>query len=338
MISLDLVSFSGNNLQRPECVLTTSNGRLYAADWRGGVTILEPDGQQWSLLAKDPELNIRPNGICLMPDGSFLLAHLGDDAGGVFRLQENGDVLPFCMEADGIPLPPTNYVHLDSLGRIWITVSTRQIPRADAYRSDRADGFIVLVDSQGARVVAGDLGYTNECLVHPDGKRLFVNETFARCLSTYDIARDGSLSNKQVFAEFGPGVFPDGLTFDQEGGVWITSIVSNRILRIDPQGQQEVVLEDNDPAHLAWVEAAYQSHSMGRPHLDQIKSQKLPNISSLAFGGPDLKTAYLGCLLGQQIASFPAPLAGHPPSHWLFPGPRRSASHQPSTGSEQLQE
>lgn len=40
-----------------------------------------------------------------------------------------------------MPLPPTNYVHLDAQGRVWITVSTRTTPRSDAYRPDIADGF-----------------------------------------------------------------------------------------------------------------------------------------------------------------------------------------------------
>jgi hypothetical protein len=42
----------------------------------------------------------------------------------------------------------------------------------------------------------------------------------------------------------------------------------------------------------------------------------LQNISSLAFGGADRRTAYLGCLLGDRLACFRAPVAGHPPPHW----------------------
>ena len=303
MIGLDEISFAGSALRRPECVLATRNGRLYAADWRGGVTILEPDGSQWSLLAREKHIRLRPNGIALMPDGSFLLAHLGDRTGGVYRLTEDGGLSPFCLEVEGEPLPPSNYVHLDSLGRVWITVSTRHIPRAAAYRADVADGFILLVGTDGkARMVADGLGYTNECLVHPNGKQLYVNETFARRLSSFDIAADGSLGNKRVVAEFGPGTFPDGLTFDELGGIWITSIVSNRVIHIPVAGEQTVYLEDVQQDRLTWVEEAFQEKIMGRPHLDQCHGDLLQNISSLAFGGADLKTMYLGCLLGERIA------------------------------------
>ncbi len=324
MIPLSQIRTLGRGLARPECVLATANGRLYCSSWRGGVTILEADGGQWELLARDADFEVLPNGITLMPDGSFLLSHLGAETGGVFRLHADGRLEAFLLEVDGIELPPTNYAHLDTAGRIWITVSTRQVPRANGYRADVADGFIILVDERGARIVADDLGYTNECIVHPDGKQLYVNETFSRRLTRFALDADGSLSDRQVVAEFGAGSFPDGLVFDAAGGAWITSIVSNRVLHLDAAGKLEIVVEDNEPDHVARAEAAYLEGSMGRPHLDQAKSRLLRNISSMAFGGRDLKTAYLGCLLDDRLYAFDAPVAGHPPAHWHFSGPRRA--------------
>ncbi len=318
MSELTFIGFMGAGLKRPECVLCTSDGRAHTSNWDGGVSILVPDGEQFDLVGQAGGLEVKPNGICLMPDGSYLLAHLGAEAGGVFRLGKDGVISPFLLEVDGAPLPPTNYVHLDAKGRIWITVSTRKVPRSLGYRPDVADGFVVLVENGAARIVAENLGYTNECLVHPDGKRLFVNETFARRMSSFEIGDDGSLSNKTTVAEFGMGTFPDGLTFDREGGIWITSIVSNRVIRIAPDGEQQVVLEDNDPAHLAWVEAAFLQGTMDRPHLDHCQSERLRNISSLAFGGSDLKRIYLGCLLGDAVAVYDSPVAGYAPAHWNF--------------------
>jgi hypothetical protein len=195
-------------------------------------------------------------------------------------------------------------------------VSTRQRPRAAAYRGDVADGFIVVVDARGARIVADGLGYTNEALVSPDGRWLYVNETFGRRTTRFRLGPDATLGGRETVATYGAGTFPDGLAFDAEGGVWITSIVSNRVIRLAPDGTQALVLEDADPDHLAWVEAAFVAGSMGRPHLDKVAGRRLANVSSLAFGGADLSTAYLGCLAGDAIASFPSPVAGHPPVHW----------------------
>lgn len=336
MISLDNISTVSSGLKRPECVLTTSNGRIYTADWRGGIGITEADGKQWYLLAKESEFELRPNGICLLPDGSFLMAHLGDKNGGIYRLSPQGEVTPLCIEIAGEALPPSNYVHLDAQGRIWLTVSTRQYPRSKGYTDKVADGFVAVIEpvASGAkdgykkpRIVADNLCYTNECLTSPDGKYLFVNETFGRKLTRFTINDDANLSDKQTIAHFGPGVFPDGLTFDVEGGIWITSIVSNRVIRIAPNGEREVMVEDCDMDHLQMVEFAFQKGTMGRPHLDVVKSKKLKNISSLAFGGKDLHTAYMGCLLGDGIYTFNSPYQGHPPTHWLFEGPNRSHYH-----------
>ena len=93
-------------------------------------------------------------------------------------------------------------------------------------------------------------------------------------------------------------------------------IVSLAVIRVAPDGRASVVLEDADEAHVAWAEAAYRDGSMGRPHLDGVRSRRLRNVSSLAFGGPGLRTAYLGCLLGDSLMHFRSPVAGHPPAHW----------------------
>lgn len=320
MQDVEEVAFVGAGLNRPECVLSHESGCLFVSDWSegGGVSVIWPDGHIGRILVSTPGRPMRPNGIALLPGGRFLFAHLGEEDGGVWRLESDGGVEPVVLEVDGAALPPTNFVYRDTLGRLWITVSTRLQPRALGYRGDVADGFLLLHDDRGTRIVAEGLGYANECAVHPSGEQIYVNETFARRTLAFAIGPDGGLGAVRVVAEYGEGTFPDGLTFDVEGGVWITSIVSNRVIRIAPDGRQETILEDCDPDHLGRVEAAFRAGRMGRPHLDTAHSRRLRNVSSLAFGGPDLRTAYLGCLLGHSIASFRSPVAGHPPAHWKF--------------------
>ena len=318
-IDLDDVEFLGAELVRPECVLCTKAGALFVSDWDGGVTRIGPDGGQQRILAP-ASAGLRPNGIALSRDGSFLIAHLGDTEGGVFRLRRDGTLEPVLIEVAGEALPPTNFVMEDALGRLWITVSTPRAPRDLGYRRDLAEGFIVLLDQRGARVVARDLGYTNEVQIDPSGEWLYVNETFGRRLSRFRIGANGDLSERQTVTEFGPGTFPDGLAFDCEGAAWVVSIVSNRVIRVDREGRQEILLEDSDAEHLAWVEAAYEAGTLGRSHLDRAASRRLRNVSSLAFGGPDLKTVYLGCLLGDALARFRSPVAGWPLPHWEIAG------------------
>ena len=134
--------------------------------WR--VAHIRPDGSQALYAGSLPGGRpLRPNGIALRRSGAFLLADLGETQGGVFELGRDGSVRPFLEEVDGVELPPSNFVAEDRLGRIWVTVSTRLRPRTRAHRADIADGFIVLKDERGARIVADNLGYTNEAVVSP---------------------------------------------------------------------------------------------------------------------------------------------------------------------------
>lgn len=319
------ITWCGSGLVRPECVLATARGDLYTADWRGGVAHVRPDGTQALYAGALPAAAgrpTRPNGIALRANGNFLFADLGDDAGGVFELTRNGDVKAFLTQVDGYDLPPSNFVVEDTLGRLWLTVSTRQQPRALAYNNKIADGFIVLVDAKGARIVADDIGYTNEALVSPDGHWLYVNETFHKRLSRYPLNADGSLGTKETVTTFGHGAFPDGLAFDTEGCVWVACVTSNLLLRVLPDGSQQVVLDDGDPAYVAEIEHAHATRTLGRSQMDRKHATTLKNISSVAFGGPDLRTVYLGCLAGDSIASFRLPehvaFAGCAPVHWSY--------------------
>ena len=257
-IGLESIKRVGAGLQRPECVITNARGDIYTADWRGGVAHIRPDGTQALYRCELPGGRpARPNGIALRRDGSFLFADLGTELGGVFALSRDGAVRPFVETVDGIALPPSNFVVEDAWGRVWITVSTRRVPRASAYRRDVADGFIVLADRGGARIVADGLGYTNEAILDARGEWLYVNETFARITSRFPVRPDGSLGAREVFMEYGPGTFPDGMAFDAEGHLWIVSIISNRVLRVAPDRTITTIVEDSDPEHLAWVERAY---------------------------------------------------------------------------------
>ena len=311
----------GRQLHRPECVLCTSDGSIYTSDWGGGVTVIRPDGAQTRLLGKQAPVELRPNGIALQRDGSFLLANLGD-AGGVWRLSPDGRIEPFAIEAEGESIPPSNFVLADHNERTWITVSTTLSPRQRAFRNDIADGLILLVENGEARVAADGLGYTNEVQVHPSGRWLYANETFGRRLSRFRIRENGALGPRETVAEFGNGVYPDGLAFDEEMAIWVVSIVSNRIIRIAADGEQRVILEDADPDFLEEVEVAFQSGQMGGEHLARVKSKRLQNVSSVAFGGTGRRISYLGCLLGDRLATYESPVSGVKPIHWDWGLPR----------------
>ena len=141
----------------------------------------------------------------------------------------------------------------------------------------------------------------------------------ARRISRFPVRDDAGLGPRETVAEFGPGTFPDGFEFDAEGGIWIASVVSNRLIRIAPDGSQNVVLEDSDPAVVGAVERKYAAgEPLLRPDIDAGRERVLGNLASVTFGGPDLQTVFLGSLFAPRIATFRSPVAGAPPPHWHY--------------------
>jgi len=82
-------------------------------------------------------------------------------------------------------------------------------------------GIIALVTPDGSvRQVADGIAFPNGMVVTPDNSTLIVAESFAGRLTAFDIAADGSLSNRRVWAE---GLAPDGICVDAEGAVWTST-------------------------------------------------------------------------------------------------------------------
>ncbi len=296
-------------LQRPECVLTHSSGRLFVSDRRGGVTTLWADGRQ----QLSGHSSLLPNGIALQRDGSFLIANLGPN-GGVWQIAPDGQASAWMTEVDGQVIDRVNFVTNDAEGRVWACISATD--GGDKYPLRQASGSIVLRDARGTRVVADGLHYTNECRVSADGRFMYVNETFGRRLSRFHIADNGELKDRETVATFGNGDFPDGLTLDAEGGAWVVCVGSNRVYRIGPDGKKQTIIDDAVTNTAAELEAAFEAGTLDRTQLSAARGHRLFNVTSLAFGGPDLRTAYMGCLAGDSLVSFRSPVAGLAPVHW----------------------
>jgi sugar lactone lactonase YvrE len=316
-LAAEEITAIGSGMSRPECVLATKSGDLFCSDSRGGYNIVKPDGQSRFVKALGAPADFMPNGIALLPGRDVLAANLADSS-GVWRIKPDGQASLFLSEADGVALPPVNFVGLDAKGRIWISVSTRAVPRHPAFKKGHADGFIAVHDGGTTRVVAEDIAFTNEAIVDPTGEWLYVNETVGQCTSRYPIRADASLGPKETVAEYPAATFPDGFTFDAEGGVWMVSVASNRIIHVDRAGNQNIVTEDADPAAMAELQATFDRGEPVREMIEIGSKRRLANIASIGFGGPDLHTVYMGSLAHDGIQTFRSPIKGAPLVHWEF--------------------
>jgi sugar lactone lactonase YvrE len=96
----------------------------------------------------------------------------------------------------------------------------------------RKPAELVMVTPDGnAAVVAHDLDFPNGMAITPDGKTLIVGETLGRRLTAFDIARDGALEHRRVWADIAPDG-PDGIALDAEGGLWVASPFTNQVIRV----------------------------------------------------------------------------------------------------------
>lgn len=103
---------------------------------------------------------LRPNGIALLADDSFLVAQLGAAQGSVYRLTRQGRVEHWLMEVAGEALPPASISPRVAAGRTG-SRSAHPSRRALGERRRCIHGFIACVQPHGrAAVVADGLGYT----------------------------------------------------------------------------------------------------------------------------------------------------------------------------------
>lgn len=324
-----MVGRIGHELQRPECILAERDGTLWAADARGGVMKIRPDGSQDLIVqAADPHFDIGadaadsllhgtlPNGLAFAANGDILISNFGTDR--LERMTRSGETRVLMDSIDGQPLGKVNFVLRDSKDRVWITISTMVNPWSDAIRADLADGYIVLVDDKGARIVAEGFRFTNEIRLDANEEWLYVAETTGKRVSRLRVQADGSLTDREIYGpeSLGAGVI-DGLAFDSYGNLWATMIFADRLVAITPGGDLLEILDDGDRDRTAEFERAFAS---GEPvpfdTLMQCGGPLCTWLASITFGGPDLSTVYLGGLRATSIPYFQSPVPGLPMVHW----------------------
>jgi sugar lactone lactonase YvrE len=316
----------GHDLSRPECILAERDGSLWAADARGGAIHIRPDGSQKLIT---PETNVvtsgatpnliegtLPNGLAFARNGDLLIANFGTDT--LDMMTRDGKSRVLFDNIDGKPMGKVNFVLRDSRDRLWITISTMVNPWTDAARNDLADGYIAVVDERGIRIVADGFYFTNEIRFDAKEEWLYVAETCARRVTRLRVMPDASLRDREVYgpSSLGSGLI-DGIAFDAYGNLWATMIFADRLVAITPDGELLTLFEDGDRAAAARLDAELDSGQVVSAETMGATGGKItPWLTSITFGGADLRTAYLGTLKATTLPCFTSPVAGLPMIHW----------------------
>lgn len=322
----------GQDLQRPECILAEKSGTLWAADARGGVMRIAPDGSQRLIVPQQSGASTAstdfqtryvqsqgslPNGMAFLPNGDFIIANWGSDA--VELMTREGRVRRLFDSIDGQPIGKANFVLRDSRGRVWLTVTTRMQPWTDSINARARDGYIALIDDQGVRIVADGFEGTNEVRLDAREEWLYVVESNGRRISRLRVQDDGSLTHREVYGPSSLQGFPDGFAFDAHGNLWVTLVMTDQLIAITPEGEVLTLLDDSNPDAARRLNEHYEARTLTPEIMGACAGTLAPWMASLTFGGPDLRTVYLGSLRGTTLPSFRSPVAGLAPIHWNEP-------------------
>jgi sugar lactone lactonase YvrE len=202
--------------------------RLWFSDWgTQEVIAVDLEGKSEAVL-QGPAF---PLCVDWLPDGRLLVVSARE---GLLLRREPGGSLVTHGDLSRVSDPPAgNELVVDGRGNAYVNGGGFDLMAGEEF----APGIVALVTLDGsARQVADGIAFPNGMVVTPDDSTLIVAESYARRLTAFEIAADGSLSNRRVWADLHDGV-PDGICLDAENAVWYGDVPNNRCVRVREGGE-----------------------------------------------------------------------------------------------------
>jgi sugar lactone lactonase YvrE len=166
-----------------------------------------------------------------LPDGHLLI--VSGREGLLLRREPDGSLVPHA-DLNGLAEQghPWNEIVVDGRGTVYLNNQGFDFP-GGAF----APGTIAVLTTDGsARRVADGIAFPNGMAITPDNATLIVAESYGKRLTAFDIAADGSLRNRRVWADLGDGV-PDGICLDADNAVWYADVPDQRCVRVREGGE-----------------------------------------------------------------------------------------------------
>jgi sugar lactone lactonase YvrE len=205
------------------------DGRLWFSDWVAQEIIAVDLEGNSEVIVRVPFPSI-PMCIDFLPDGRLLIVSSHERR--LLRREADGTLVTHA-DLSGLCGVGYNEIVVDGRGNIYINGGGFNLMAGEKF----APGIVALLTPDGsARQVADGIAFPNGMLVTPDGSTLIVAESYGKRLTAFDIAADGGLSNRRVWADLGGGV-PDGICLDAEGAVWYADVPNKRCVRVREGGE-----------------------------------------------------------------------------------------------------
>jgi sugar lactone lactonase YvrE len=204
-------------------------GRLWFSDWVAHEIIaVDPQGNS-EVILRVPFPSI-PMCIDFLPNGRLLVVSTTENL--IMRMEPDGS-LETHADLNNLTARGWNEIVVDRRGNTYINGGGFDLMAGQKF----APGVIALVTPDGAaRQVADNIAFPNGMLVTPDNSTLVIAESYGKKLTAFDIAVDGSLSNRRVWADLVDGV-PDGICLDAENAIWYADVPNKRCVRVREGGE-----------------------------------------------------------------------------------------------------
>ena len=209
------------------------DGRLWFADWGAQELVAVDLAGERETIARIPSF---PFCIDWLPDGRLLIVSARQ---GVLLRREHDGTLVTHSDLRALPDLPGNEIVVDRRGNAYLNGGGFDF----AAGAEFAPGIIALVTPDGqSRQVADGIAFPNGMALTPDGATLIIAESYGNRLTAFDIAAEGDLTNRRVWAALGDGV-PDGICLDAEGAIWYADVPNKRCVRVREGGEVTQTVE-----------------------------------------------------------------------------------------------
>jgi gluconolactonase len=252
-------------LDHPEGVAVHRDGSVWCGGERGQIYRLAPDASKLEQVGSTGGFCL---GMAFDAAGNLFICDLKHAA--VMRFDSaTGEVERWADGAPGHRLRIPNYPAFDDAGRLYVSDSHEfGVPGPGVFRFGP--------DGGGELWYGEDVVFANGLALSPDGRYLYVAETFANRVFRVPIGDDGAAGTRQEVASLGSAL-PDGLAFDAEGNCYVGCYEPSQVLRVDPAGTVATLFHDvtahilAHPTNLAFRGTTMFTANLGRWHISAIE-------------------------------------------------------------------
>ncbi len=269
-----MIRHIADGLDHPECVAFDPRGIVYAGGEAGQLYRIDLSTQDVAEVCTTKGWIL---GICLDGTGGIYLCDPSNQC--VYVARDDGCLSVLSTGTAARPMSLPNYPVFAVDGSLLVS---------DSGTWEDASGRIYRIGVDGSTEVWTDAAphFTNGLAIDAKGEFLYVAESTLPGVSRIRINADGSAGEREVVVMM-PGTVPDGLAFDVEGGLYIACYRPDRVYRLAPSGDLDIVADD------------FQGTEVGAP-------------TNVAFGGADMRTLFIASLARWHVGAIDVPIPGMP--------------------------